>query len=667
MCGIFGVVGRPSTDADIQAKIQNLFIRSESRGKEASGLFAVLPEKIVIFKSPERASKMIKGSLFGEFLTRALDEAQSSLAAFVGHSRLVTNGSREEHSNNQPVIGESLVVVHNGIITNHRDLSHLAGLPTPRELDTSSFVSLVEKRIFEDRMDLPRALHQTVSEIKGTYSLVVAHKNSSKLYLSTNNGSLYFLSKGGQVFFASERTILKGMVDDFGLGEADENIVRIPPHWHLTIDLIDGATNFWSDLPSAVERLEKAGLILDQSPSPKKQGVKSQVTNKFIVLKEIERDYEASLLHTEKLLRCSRCVLPETFPGIYFGNDGICNVCKNYKIRSTLPVDQILQKINPLSNRTKDFDVLVPLSGGRDSCYSLHFLVKELGLRPLAFTYDWGMVTDLARRNQARLCGALGVEHILISADINFKRRNIRENVAAWLKRPHLGMVPLFMAGDKHYFYYSNKLMADYDLKGAVMGENHLEATGFKSGFAVRSGSSEKAYVTSSLDRLKLMTFFSKQYLSNFGYLNASLFDTIFAFSTYYFIDRPYLNLFDYVKWDEGVVVNTIVNQYEWELSPDSNSSWRIGDGTTPFYNFIYQTVAGFCELDTFRSNQIREGIISRSEALRLLREERQPRWESIRWYFDAIGLDMNESLRRVQSIPKLYRTEAGANKQQEF
>ena len=39
--------------------------------------------------------------------------------------------------------------------------------------------------------------------------------------------------------------------------------------------------------------------------------------------------------------------------------------------------------------------------GGRDSSYGLHLLVKEFGMHPLTFTYDWGMVTDLARRNIA--------------------------------------------------------------------------------------------------------------------------------------------------------------------------------------------------------------------------------------------------------------------------
>ena len=69
-------------------------------------------------------------------------------------------------------------------------------------------------------------------------------------------------------------------------------------------------------------------------------------------------------------------------------------------------------------------DCLVPFSGGRDSSYSLHFIKKEIGMNPIAFSYDWGMITDLGRRNQSIMCAELGVEHILVSADIRKKRNN---------------------------------------------------------------------------------------------------------------------------------------------------------------------------------------------------------------------------------------------------
>ena len=75
----------------------------------------------------------------------------------------------------------------------------------------------------------------------------------------------------------------------------------------------------------------------------------------------------------------------------------------------------------------------------------------NLRLKPVAYTYDWGMVTDLARRNISRMCAELGVENIIVADDIEKKRRNIKKNLTAWLKSPHLGMVSILTAGDKHF------------------------------------------------------------------------------------------------------------------------------------------------------------------------------------------------------------------------
>ena len=87
----------------------------------------------------------------------------------------------------------------------------------------------------------------------------------------------------------------------------------------------------------------------------------------------------------------------------------------------------------------------------------------------------------------------------------------------------------------------------------------------------------------------------------------------------------------------------------------DTKSTWRIGDGTAAFYNYIYYTVAGFTEHDTFRSNQIREGQITRKKAIELVKEENLPRYPNLQWYLDTVGLDFKEVISVVNSIPRLY------------
>ena len=90
-------------------------------------------------------------------------------------------------------------------------------------------------------------------------------------------------------------------------------------------------------------------------------------------------------------------------------------------------------------------------------------------------------------------------------------------------------------------------------------------------------------------------------------------------------------------------------------MAPDTTTTWRIGDGTAALYNYIYYTVAGFTEHDTFRSNQIREGQISRERALELFNVENQPRYQNIRWYLDTLGMDFTSVIKTINNMQQLY------------
>lgn len=374
--------------------------------------------------------------------------------------------------------------------------------------------------------------------------------------------------------------------------------------------------------------------------------------------------FEIDIDAIKKLRRCTKCLLPETMPFIKFDKQGVCNYCNTYQKQEYKGIDELHETVNRIKDENKDkqHDSLVSFSGGRDSSYGLHYFVKELGLRPIAYSYDWGMVTDLAARNQVKMCEQLGVELITVTADIKKKRENIRKNVSAWLKKPDLGMIPLFMAGDKQFFYYANKVCKEQGVKDILMASNPFEMTHFKSGFCgVMPKVLQKGETNSSVEALPMLGVlrmaghYAGQFLTNPGYFNTSLVDTVGATISYYMIPHNYFRIFDYIPWNENEVNKVLLEEYDWEIASDTESTWRIGDGTSPFYNYIYYLVCGFSENDTLRSNQIREGMITRDEGMELIYRDNKPRFESMKWYFDTIGLDMEEVLTVVNRIPKLY------------
>ncbi len=217
----------------------------------------------------------------------------------------------------------------------------------------------------------------------------------------------------------------------------------------------------------------------------------------------------------------------------------------------------------------------------------------------------------------------------------------------------------MFMAGDKTIFRYVNKLKKQTGIKLNIWMANDLEATDFKSGFSdiLPNFQKELPYILPLKQKLKLAFYYFDSFLRNPAYLNSSIFDTLFAYYCQYFEPKgDFLSLYHYIKWDEKKIESTLFNEYDWETSPDTKSTWRIGDGTSGFYNYIYYTVAGFSEIETFRSNQIREGLITREEALALIQEENKPRYDSIKWYCDTINIDFERAIKKINSIPKLYQ-----------
>jgi hypothetical protein len=190
------------------------------------------------------------------------------------------------------------------------------------------------------------------------------------------------------------------------------------------------------------------------------------------------------------------------------------------------------------------------------------------------------------------------------------------------------------------------------------MGENMLETTRFKTGFCgiPPHFSNDRTYAIPLADKLRMMLFYAKEYMLNPAYLNSSLLDTLDAFRSYYVMKHENLNIFDYLPWGEQTIENTLLDVYDWETDPGTHTTWRIGDGTAAFYNYIYYMVAGFTENDTFRSNQIREGMISRDEALRKANTENLPRWDSIQWYCNVIQIDWERAIQRINTIKPMFQ-----------
>ncbi len=659
MCGIFGFVIRGKTDGRFKAWTDRLFILSESRGKEASGLACLSGKSLNLYKRATRGSDLIKTSIY----KRLFDSEKESPLAIIGHSRLATNGIQCNNLNNQPVFNNFGVIVHNGIITNDKILWSKELKRVPRSaIDTEAILSLIEK-YYQEGDPLPRATARTFAKIEGSASIAFLVKSEPYLMLATNTGSLYFTQdkKTKTAIFASEFYILDKFTKEYFSNKLEISQVKAGTGKRINLQSLATDSFKFGENPKkrAIKETGKKELFTISDLSKESSLDREQMKflsqdNNLAKLKKHDFDYGA----IRKIRRCTRCILPETMPLISFDENGVCNYCLNYKkivYYGEPKLEKILKKYR---SNNGDPDCILAFSGGRDSSYGLHYLKKKMGMNPIAYTYDWGMITDLGRRNQARMVGKLGIEHVIVSADIAMKRNHIKKNILAWMKKPDLGMVPIFMQGDKQNEYYINQLAKRNGIKLIIYCRgNELETEEFKFGYTGIQNSTPKGVIhnLSPGGKLRLLSYYAKNYLLNPAYINSSLLDTMFGFFSTYIINHDYLYLWHYLPWNEEKIIATLVDEYGWEVDSETKTTWRIDDGTPAFYNYLYYQCQGFTENDAFRSNQIREGIISRPEALRLANGENKPRYESLKWYFDRVGLNGNKVLGAIDKAPRLY------------
>jgi N-acetyl sugar amidotransferase len=121
---------------------------------------------------------------------------------------------------------------------------------------------------------------------------------------------------------------------------------------------------------------------------------------------------------TATLRVCKRCIMDTTDPDIRFDDSGVCSHCHRHELlerRRLIPPAERAQRLEALvaqiqrAGARKPYDCIVGVSGGVDSTY-VAWLVRKLGLRPLAVHLDNGWDSELAVSNIEKALKTLGID-----------------------------------------------------------------------------------------------------------------------------------------------------------------------------------------------------------------------------------------------------------------
>lgn len=112
--------------------------------------------------------------------------------------------------------------------------------------------------------------------------------------------------------------------------------------------------------------------------------------------------------------RCVQCGLPETYETIEFDENSVCNICNQKNYRDT-DIDwqsrkKTLDKLIETYRGKYEYDCIIPFSGGKDSTFTLHYLIKEYGIKPLVVQFNHGFMRPNLLKNNERTFKELGVD-----------------------------------------------------------------------------------------------------------------------------------------------------------------------------------------------------------------------------------------------------------------
>ena len=131
--------------------------------------------------------------------------------------------------------------------------------------------------------------------------------------------------------------------------------------------------------------------------------------------------------------RCARCGLPETYETIQFDSYGVCNICRQHEYKKD-KIDwserkKMLDSLVQDCRGKSDYDCLIPFSGGKDSTYTLYYLVKEYKIKPLVVQFNHGFMRPNLLANNERTFKKLGVDVLSFTPNWKVVKRLMLESL----------------------------------------------------------------------------------------------------------------------------------------------------------------------------------------------------------------------------------------------
>jgi len=346
--------------------------------------------------------------------------------------------------------------------------------------------------------------------------------------------------------------------------------------------------------------------------------------------------------------RCTVCILPRNYEAVTFDEEGICNLCRD---RISSPLDEaaaaeqrtaLEEIISAVRAEGRRYDCIVPLSGGQDSAYVAYLMQRRFGLRVLAVNFDNGYRSPLALENIERTTGALRMDLITLHPD-----RNLLYDLYAHFFR----RCGYFCAACNAFGYI---VIGSFAVReGRLRGKLPLVVGGWSRKYEYQPGLSVLSM--RSFGRILCEDEELTGRLRRSPLVEPQVFEAFLAMedARQLLSKRPadgraessllrVIHLPEYVDWDYRTIGETLESELGWRRSSvrkDAHFDCRLA----PLQEYLKHRRFGFGQMTIKNSVLVREGRMTREEALRRAGLEQSVEPEILSEVLERWGLTSNE------------------------
>jgi len=335
--------------------------------------------------------------------------------------------------------------------------------------------------------------------------------------------------------------------------------------------------------------------------------------------------------------RCVRCILPDTYPEIGFDEKGICSFCTDFEMPplGKDKEEELKRLVEEARLRQGRYQVIVPISGGKDSAYALYVARCLYGLRVLAINFDNGFRSAAAEANLKTLTTQLDIDYVSIKPSWHL----MRSLYSAFVKSVGefctvcnaMGYLTIMTCVVEEAIRIRSKLLVVGGWSEKLEAMPGMYSFDFKyfHDIIAQAGMSEK------LRRSPMINEQCLDILINAPDPRMTTKDADLPFN--------YVMLPEYIPWDLNQISKTLKKELGWSAPPGAENETHFDCVMYPVAKYFERRKYGFSQNTVTYSALVRAAQMTREQALMRVEDEGEEPPEEFAQFLDTLGLAESE------------------------